>query len=596
MTGGRHYSVTMGTRLAPLLVLVLAGCGPPRTEPADPAGGSDAQTPAPRKSVSPYAAVAFLEAELALASGDAGAAITALALAYASEPEDLLIRVRLAEAHLAGGNAGKATSILEDVLEQEPAFDAALVAMGDVHAAAGRFEEAVAYYGRAIEAEPTSPEAYARLVDLYRAAGDPAAALEVAARLIEVDPLDEEMLLAASDMCLELGRTEEAYGYMSRYIEVMAVEPTAEDRHGAMLELAAELLESGATQRSVFLYRTYLEAFPGSVEATAGLVKALAAAGDSIAARSLIDSLPAAPPDAPASAKLLRADLYLLAGSPHRSLAALEESFTGLSPELPGTVRLVWIRALARTLRFDLAVAALALFEAAEEASRVQAVSAIATAMIDVWRFEEAWTLLASSGTDIARHLESRDLRNALVRLISRPDDPALVGKIRVALNASPAGRLVLAEADFWGSSAPDPGRLMEALAEIRGEDPDEDLLVDTWALEAVCVIEGLCKAKPTHLLSLTTRISELSPADPRLPGLRGMFSLSSGNRERALVGLEEANRVTPLDPMVKVWLAGLVEDEDPDRAAALLATAVLLSPPTYVLHAALAASPAAPG
>ena len=104
-------------------------------------------------------------------------------------------------------------------------------------------------------------------------------------------------------------------------------------------------------------------------------------------------------------------------------------------------------------------------------------------------------------------------------------------------------------------------------------------------------MIEGLCKAKPTRVLSITTKIAEARPGDPRLPGLRGMFYLSSGNEERARVSLEEANSLAPLDPMEKVWLSGLVAVEDAARAAALLEAAVMLAPPTYVLHAALAAS-----
>jgi tetratricopeptide (TPR) repeat protein len=535
--------------------------------------------------------VAFLEAEMALAAGDADAAITALAMAYASEPGDLLIRVRLAEAHMAKGDGKKAAAILEDVLETDPDFDAALVAMGDIQARAGRFEDAVAYYARAIKAEPSSPEAYRRLVDLHVGAGDPSAALEVAARLVEVDPLDEQMLLIASDLCLELGLNDEAYGYMSRYIEAMAVEPMVADRHAAMLELAGEMLAGGEIHRSLFLYRTYLGLFPGSIEAAAGLAGALVAAGDSLAARSFIDSIPVAPADATTSRKLLRANLFLEAGAPARTLDELRTSFSDLSPDLPGTVKLVWLTALARTLGFDEAISALALFDPTEDASRIQAVSAIATSLIAVWHHEQAWELLASSNAELSSHLESRELREALRNLIMHRDDPAFTGKVRVALNASPAGRLVLAEADFWGSSMPDAGALMDALVEIRGEEPDEDVLVDTWALEAFCVIEGLCQAKPTHLLSLTTKIAGARPADPRLHGLRGMFYLSSGNVERALVNLEEANRVTPLEPMVKVWLARLVAEQDPDRAEALLRTAVMLSPATYVLHAALAAS-----
>jgi tetratricopeptide (TPR) repeat protein len=574
-----------------VVTLALAACGPARPLPATVAGaGGTQQQQAPAKSVSPYAAVAFLEAEMALAAGDADAAITALAMACASEPEDLLIRVRLAEAHMEKGDVKKAAAILEDVLETEPGFDAALVAMGDIQAGAGRFEDAVAYYARAIEAEPSSPEAYRRLVDLHAGAGDPAAALEVAGKLVEVDPLDEQMLLTASDLCLALGLTEEAYAYMSRYIDAMAVEPMAADRHGAMLELAGKMLAGGETHRSLFLYRTYLGLFPGSIEAAAGLAGALVASGDSLAARSLIDSIPVAPADATASRKLLRADLFLEAGAPARTLDELQASFSDLSPELPGTVKLVWITALARTLGFDEAVSALALFDPTEDASRIRAVSAIAVSLIAVWRFEEAWELLASSKADLSSHLESRELREALRSMIMNREDPAFTGKVRVALNASPAGRLVLAEADFWGSGMPDAGALMDALVEIRGEEPGEDVLVDTWALEAVCVIEGLCKAKPTHLLSLTTKIAEARPADPRLHGLRGMFYLSSGNSERALVSLEEASRVTPLDPMVKVWLSGLVAEQDPDRATALIRAAVMQSPPLYVLHAALAA------
>jgi tetratricopeptide (TPR) repeat protein len=432
--------------------------------------------------------VAFLEAEMALSSGDTEAAITALAMALASEPDEPLIMVRLAEAHLAGGNAGNATAIVLDVLEKEPEFDAALVAMGDILAAGGRFEDADAYYRRAIEAEPSSPEAYQRLVDMYTEAGDPAAALEAAEQLIEADPLDEEMFLTAADLCLVLGRTEEAYSFMSRYIEVMAVEPMAADRHGAILDLAGEMLAAGETQRSLFLYRTYLGLFPGSVEATAGLVETLVATGDSIAARTLIATIPAAQADAPASRKLLRADLYLAAGAPLRALDELTAAFSDLSPALPGSVKLVWIAALAGSLKFDEAVPALELFEASEDVSRTQAVSTVAAALIDVWRFEEAWKLAAVSGEALASHLESRGLRLALRKMIMRRDDPAFTGKVRLALNASPAGRLVLAEADFWGSSEPDAAVLMDSLAEIRSEGPGEAILVDTWALEAACL------------------------------------------------------------------------------------------------------------
>jgi hypothetical protein len=107
---------------------------------------------------------------------------------------------------------------------------------------------------------------------------------------------------------------------------------------------------------------------------------------------------------------------------------------------------------------------------------------------------------------------------------------------------------------------------------------------VDAWVLEAIAGIEGVCKRKPTEVLSLVTRIEALEPADPRLPGLKGMFLLATGNEERALVALEEANRATPLDPLVKLWLAPLVEPLDPERAALLVETALLLSPPPYVL------------
>ena len=106
----------------------------------------------------------------------------------------------------------------------------------------------------------------------------------------------------------------------------------------------------------------------------------------------------------------------------------------------------------------------------------------------------------------------------------------------------------------------------------------------------ALAQAPDVCKAKPTHVLSLTAKIADLSPADPRLPGLRGMFYLAAGNRERALISLEKAGRTLPADPLVKAWLAQLVAEEDAARARALLTSALLLAPEPYVLSVILAA------
>jgi tetratricopeptide (TPR) repeat protein len=534
--------------------------------------------------------VAFLEGEMALAAGNASAAVQSFTMALTSAPEDLLIRVRLAEALHAAGQTSAAFDVLDEVLAEDPAYDAALVAAGDLHLEKGRIAEAESFYRRAIEAEPSSHEAYARLIALHRKAADPGAALAVALSLLEAEPHDEDALLAAAELSLEMNQTDDAFHYMSLYIAAVPVEPAASDRYGAVLNLAKKLLEKGESDRAVFLYRTYLALFPGDVEATAGLVRALVAEGDSIRARSLVDSMPDAPGDAADTLKLLKADLYLLAGSPTSALEALAAAFGALSPSLPARFKTAWVQALASASRFQEAEAALASFSAAEEGMRTAAACAIAAAMIRAWLYDDAWKLVASPGSDLEAHLSDRGLRTALRVLLIRCPDDALVSDVRKALTASPAGRMVLAEAYFLGTAEPDPVLLLDDLEGIREDGPADDVLVDAWVLEAVCVIEDVCKAKPTHVLSLTAKIADLSPADPRLPGLRGMFYLAAGNRERALISLEKANRTLPVDPLVKTWLAGLLAHDDAARARALLTSALLLAPPPYVLSAILAA------
>lgn len=592
MCGVRHYSAWMGTRLAPVSALLLIACGPPPAPPVSGAGhgAQGTSNDAPLKSVSPYAAVAFLEAEIALEAGDAKAAIQSLTMALASEPDEPLIKVRLGQAYAANGQAARAKKLIGEVLAGDPGFDEGLVAMGDIAAAEGKPDEAVAYYGRAIEAEPESLMAYERLIGLHRHAGDPGAALEVTRALIAADPLNADALLTASELCLELDLMDEAFAYMSRHVETKPVEPGTSDRYGSLLALAHKLLALGRIPKARFLYATYLGMFPADVEATAGLVRTLVASGDSIAARDLVTSIESPAADAPPWRKLLKADLYLEAGAPELALEELEAGFELLLPTHPPAVKVTWLAALVDLLRFEEARDSLALFEAQESGARADAEADLAAALILARHHEEGWDIITSGSPGLEAHLASRALRQALVALLASRPEPAFAGKVRQALMASTPGRLVLAQADFWSSKSPDPLALMDALEEIRNEDPADDVLVDGWALEAVCVIEGLCKDKPTRVLSLTTKIADLEPDDPRLPGLRGMFYLMTGNRERALLSLEKANRDAALDPLVKVWLAHLVSEQDATRARALLESALLLDPPAYALGRVLEA------
>jgi tetratricopeptide (TPR) repeat protein len=579
-----------------LWLVIVLGCGPPAGGARVPGTGrTGTVAPEPGKQVSPFAAQSFLEAELALAAGDPATAVQALTLALTSEPEDLLIRVRLAQAYQALGKMERAGDILSGVLDEDPTHDAALVAMGDLALALGRPEDAVQYYRQAIEAEPSSMEGYVRLADLHEQAGDPRAALEIIELLLAVDSTDADALLRASDLCLEIGETEKAFDYMSRHITARPVVPMQADRYGSLLGLAADLLENGETERAIFLYSTFLGMFPGHGDATAGLARSLVAAGDTLRARALILTLPDPDPGGPASARLLKADLLLLAGDAAAALVCLEAGFGTLSVELPAFAKLLWIQSLARTFRFDEARSALDLFREDEDRARIAAQSDLAASMMQAWLFEDGWTLVTGSSDEIAEHLESRPLRQSLLVLLLECSDPTLIDEVQKALGLHTAGRLVLAEADFWSTQDPDPQALLDALERIHEEAPSDGVTVDAWVLEAVCTVEGLCKSKPTRILSLATRIAELEPTDPRLPGLKAMFLLATGNQERALVGLKNAVARRPTDPLTRVWLASLLDDLGQDeRAVTLLDSAALMSPTTYVLHRILEARLAA--
>jgi len=521
---------------------------------------------------------------MALEAGNLQAAAEQLTLALASEPEDPLLEVRLAETYIAMGNAARAREILEGVLARDPGWDAALVAMGDLALAQGHPDDADAWYDHAIDAEPTSTTAYDRLLALRRNAGDPAGALEIAEQILAVDPSREDVLLQASEICLDLMLIDEAFLYMARYIDQAPVVPGQEDRYGAVLGLAAKLVEGGDTERAMFLYRTYLGMFPEDVEAASGLARALVAVGDTIGARSIIAAIPDPEPEAPAGRKLIGPDLYLAAGAPDTCLLELTRLFGKLDPTLPIAVKETWVRALVGAFRLDEARKALETFGADEVTARTAAAADLAVALVQMWRFGEAWDVITTGPGLLAERLEVREVRKALVVLVLAAEDAALVESVHKALEYHPEGRLVLAEASFFGHVEPDGEALVDALAEIHAAGVSDGARVDAWALEAICTIEGVCKAKPTHLLALTTRMAELEPADPRLPGLKAMFALSAGNEDRALTGLEEALRSTPLDPLVKVWLAELLGEEDPSRAGSLLETAFLLRPTPYVL------------
>ncbi len=566
-----------------LAMLSSSGCAGPRPL-ASHAPGIVTATGQAFHVVSPFAAASLIEAEIALAEGDPEAAVEALEMALASEPDDPLIRVRLASALLALGKTADAVEQLKQVLASYPDHDMALVLMGDIALAAGNEDEAVALYLYAVQAEPTSLPAYERLVSLYRGVGDFASALEVAERIVELFPTDHDALLTASELALELNLEDEAYELMAGYIGLVPTEEFTGDRRGSVLALAGRLLEKGQYARAMFLFRTLLEISGKDRDASLGMARAFLATGDTMKARKALAGMGDPEPGSPSSTVMEMAELWLLAGDAAHALSLIEAVSGSPGMGIPPAGRVLRVECLAALLRFDAAAETLEGFAPDEHGFSLEAKGALASALFGAGLPSRGWDVLASSPADIPELLGIREVRRALVQLLMAGSPPAVSAQAALACSTTVPGRLVLVEASFMGD--PDPGgqAIANSIAGIAGAGPAEDVLVDALAIEATCIIEGLCKANPNRILSITASMADIAPTDPRLAALRGMFYLATGNVDRALLSLVQASFDRPADPLVKLWLAMvLIETGDMAAARDTLTSALTLGPSSYV-------------
>jgi tetratricopeptide (TPR) repeat protein len=568
-----------------VLVLAAWGCGASPARPGPPAPAPPGAAPVSRAAVSPFAAQAFLEAELALLDGDPQAAVQALEMALSSAPDDALIRSRLAAAYLAQDRPEKAREVCETVLEDHPHHDLALVTLGDVELSEGSPGAAEELYVAALEAEPGYWPAMTRLVRLYRERGDLEAAMEIALMMIAADPTSHTAYHTAAELALEMNHMEEAYTFMAEYIRTLPVEESSEDRYSLLLGLAARLLSRGQAKRALFLHRTYLEMFPTDRGARLSLARNLVALGRTLEARKVLAGLGDPSPGDPASGVVTLADLWLQSGAPARSLLALDARFGDQIATSPPAARLVRVRALCALLLFDEAQATLDDFGGDEDVVfLLDARAALAASFMEAGLVERGWEVLADRPAEIPDLLLRRELRRALAEVLLGHGHPEIEAQIELACSTSVQGRAVVLEASMLGEGSPDGEELSREVEDLLDGDLPADVAADVMVLHAVCLAERTCEGDPAGILSIAGELADVAPNHPMLPAVRGMHHLVAGDPDRAVHDLDLAARLLPSGPLVKLWLArALSALGEQEHAREKLEDAMLLDPPPFV-------------
>jgi predicted Zn-dependent protease len=270
-----------------------------------------------------------VRAGLALAQGDAEAALADLGLALGEAPRQADLLLLAAEAQRRLGNAVLAGEHLARAVQAAGFAPAETLAYAGFLEGQARAPEAEAVLAEAARRRPGDAAILARLAELRLGLGDWPGAETVAAELRRIEAAGLADRISAAALA---GRGEHEAGIL--LLERLAADPGARER--AMAALVEAYLAAGTPERAAAFLDGLLEGEPGHPQAL--LLRAALAerAGDAAAAEADLRALAAARPDL-ARAHLGLAEFLLRRGGEGAEAAAEAALRAGLAavPEDP---------------------------------------------------------------------------------------------------------------------------------------------------------------------------------------------------------------------------------------------------------------------
>ncbi|MDJ0765618.1 MAG: tetratricopeptide repeat protein [Myxococcota bacterium] len=314
----------------PLLALALcAGC---RTAglPLDP-NEADGEIGLPGAQPTAYGSAAAYEhqirGDISLARGDIDDAVSSFERALSADPQDVYLRVRLADALVRRGDLSHARHHIEAVLSSDPENEAAWLTLANYHCAVQDDASAESAAKRAIRVEPEWADATMWLARFYSNKGENRRAAEVLGRLIKAVPTHAGARLALARASLALDNKVEAHRQLFAFIELVP------HRTDVLAELALMLFESASSQQAADIAELALLRDPINETLRAGLVQFYVDLGLTDRAQRHLGALP--PPSRDTSHAIVnRACLIAKAGDPYQA-RFLIVSRLGPSPSKP---------------------------------------------------------------------------------------------------------------------------------------------------------------------------------------------------------------------------------------------------------------------
>lgn len=360
-------------------LLACGGCGAraPVLDP-DAAEAAAVQLPEPdERAYGSYLAYEHvIRAGVLEERGELAAAEEELRAALESDPDDFLLRTRLAEVLIARGELDRAERQLKRALAREPTAELSWIALAELHRRRGDEEAAERAARRALRVEPRRPEALLWLAERYRERGE----LERAAELYRQGLAQHPDLAAAH---LGLGRVAIAEGHpaaarehLACYLELDRSDPAT------VASLAEAHLGAGEALPAIELLELALGLDPTDAELRGRVIVLLLDLGRHRSAARHLDSLPSlAPGDVEGATR--RACWWLEANRPYAARELLLSTAGGRPTAPAATVLLARIE--ARLGRLEVARRLIDPATMADWSAEERAAARAVGELIDAW-------------------------------------------------------------------------------------------------------------------------------------------------------------------------------------------------------------------
>lgn len=142
------------------------------------------------------------------------------------DPENVLVRIRLAKVLSWTNQYDEALNILDEVLAQEPEQPEALFRKAQIVSWQGRFEESIELYEAYLEQEPSHPEGLMGLARVYFWSGQNERAIEYFGMAIEAGAYEVDARINMAKVYLALGNNDQAELELQT---VLAINPEHEE-------------------------------------------------------------------------------------------------------------------------------------------------------------------------------------------------------------------------------------------------------------------------------------------------------------------------------------------------------------------------------